>query len=105
MKLDGSWEVVNDSIRRRLVSLGTKLMSMEVEFKAGAIGTMHQHPHEQQTLIRTGSFRFTIGQNVHILRAGDIVNISGDTPHEAVALEDGVLIDTFTPLREDLLER
>lgn len=105
MKLDGSWEILAGGIKRRLVSLGENLMCMEVHFEAGAIGAMHHHSHEQQTLVRQGSFRFTIGQKVHTLFTGDIVNIPGNVPHEAVALEAAVLLDTFTPLREDLLER
>jgi quercetin dioxygenase-like cupin family protein len=105
MKLDGSWESPVPGIRRRLKSLGSSLMSMEVEFEAGAVGAMHHHIHEQQTLCVSGYFRFNIGGEEHLLRAGEMVNIKSNLPHEAVALESGVLLDTFTPVREDLLER
>jgi quercetin dioxygenase-like cupin family protein len=105
MKLDGSWESPATGIRRRLKSLGQTLMTMEVEFEQGAIGAMHQHPHEQQTLCVSGRFQFSIGGTVQILEAGQMVNIASNLPHEAVALEAGVLLDTFSPVREDLLER
>jgi quercetin dioxygenase-like cupin family protein len=104
MKQDGSWEQPALGIQRRLRSLGASLMTMEVEFKSGSIGALHQHPHEQQTFVLKGKFQFTIGDKIHLLETGDMVIIAGNVPHEALALEDGTLIDTFTPVRADLLD-
>jgi quercetin dioxygenase-like cupin family protein len=105
MKLDGSWEHPEPGIRRRLIALGQNLMTMEVEFESGAVGATHQHPHEQQTRVVHGRFRFHVGTETHTLEPNDIVVIPGNTPHGCECLEAGMLHDTFAPVREDLLER
>ncbi len=105
MKLDGSWESPAAGIERRLLALGAHLMTMEVRFDTGAIGSTHQHPHEQQTRVMQGRFEFHIGEEKRVLEPGDIIVIPGDVPHGCRCLEAGSLNDTFTPVREDLLER
>ncbi len=104
MKLGGDWEYAGDGMDRRLVELGQEIMAVAVRFEQGAIGALHQHPHEQLIVVKAGKFKFSLGAEERIVQTGDTLYIAGDTPHGTVALEAGELLDIFTPLRLDMLE-
>ena len=80
------------------------IMLVNVEFKKGGIGVMHQHYHAQVTQVVSGSFEVTIGDETKVLNGGDAFYIPPNVLHGAVCLEDGVLIDVFSPIREDFME-
>ena len=58
---------------------------------------MHSHPHEQLTYVLSGEFEFTIGEEKHIVRAGDTLYKAPHVMHGCVCLQPGTLLDTFTP--------
>ena len=74
------------------------MMGVEASFEKGAVGTMHRHPHEQVSYILSGSF----GKK-YILHKGDSYYVAPNENHGATALEDAVILDIFTPQREDFL--
>jgi len=78
-------------------------MLVRVEFRKGAVGVIHHHPHRQVTYVVRGSFDAEVGNEKQRLAAGDCFFVTADVPHGVVALEDGTLIDVFTPAREDFL--
>ncbi|SDM26588.1 cupin domain-containing protein [Sediminibacillus halophilus] len=98
------WEQAEPGVKRKIFTPGESLMMMEVHFEKGAEGSAHSHPHEQLTYCMEGSFEFTIEGVKHFLQAGETLVIPGNRIHGALALEQGILLDTFTPLREDLLK-
>ena len=75
-----------------------------MKFKAGSEGRLHCHPHCQITYVVSGAFEFTIGDETRIVRAGDVLMKVPDVVHGCKCLEDGMLIDTFTPMRENFLK-
>ena len=79
------------------------MMQVEVHFDEGAIGPMHHHPHEQLTYVLSGEFLFTIGDESRVVRAGDTLYKRPGIEHGCVCRRAGVLLDTFTPQREDFL--
>jgi quercetin dioxygenase-like cupin family protein len=89
-------------IRRRLVS-GDKVMSVEFTLDKGAIIAEHKHPHEQITHIISGKIEFTVNGETRIMEAGEVLYIPSNLPHSAVALEDTINIEIFSPPREDFL--
>lgn len=97
------WEDLGGGVRRKLLTFEEKVMMAKVDFKAGAIGEAHSHPHIQCTYVESGEFELTIGEDVKILKAGDSFLVPSDVVHGAKAITDGSLIDVFTPLREDFL--
>lgn len=97
------WEQADSGVRRKVFKPGKELMMMEVRFEKGAQGYEHHHPHEQLTYCLKGTFEFTIDGIPQTIRAGETLNIPGGVKHGAKALEDGALLDIFTPLRDDLL--
>ena len=94
---------VADGLKRKVVAYHDNLMMVEIHFKKGTVAAMHSHPHEQITYIISGKFEFTVGGKKAILVAGDSTFKQPNIMHGAVCLEDGVLIDAFTPARKDFL--
>ncbi len=90
-------------VSRQVLSQTKEMMTVAFRFEAGAIGERHSHPHVQSTYVQDGHFLFYLGDEEHELRSGDSLIIPGNTLHGCKALKAGVLIDTFTPRREDFL--
>ena len=101
---DIQWDDVGDGVRRQIMAYDDSIMLVNVEFKKGGIGVMHQHYHAQVTQVVSGSFEVTIGDETKVLNGGDAFYIPPNVLHGAVCLEDGVLIDVFSPIREDFME-
>ncbi len=98
-----AWEDRGGGIRRKIMAYGDRLMAVYVEFKRGAVGASHRHPHVQVTYIQSGSFTVHIEGEARVLRGGDCYYIPAEVEHGVEALEDSVLIDVFTPMREDFV--
>lgn len=96
-------EDLGEGISRKVLAHSENIMSVEVHFEEGAIGTMHSHPHEQLTYVLSGEFEFTIGDEKKIVKAGDTMYKEPNVEHGCVCLKPGVLIDTFTPMRKDFI--
>ena len=88
---------------RRVLAYCDDVMCVENTFKKGAIGSMHNHPHTQITYVASGKFEFTIDGEVHTVSKGDTLLKQDGVMHGCTCLEDGVLIDIFTPMRKDFL--
>ena len=97
---DIQWECAGDGIVRQIMGYDEHLMMVKVKFDQGAIGTLHH----QSTYVASGCFEVTIGEEKKILKAGDGYYVAPNLLHGCVCLEVGVLIDTFTPMREDFLK-
>lgn len=100
----GIWELVEPGIRRKVFEPGHSLMMMEVHFEAGAQSAEHSHPHEQMSYCMKGRFQFTVDGETYELHAGKALNIPAGAIHSVKALAPGVLLDSFTPLRTDILK-
>jgi len=101
---DMPWEVVDEKIKRKIMSYTDELMLVKVAFIKGGIGTIHQHPHLQISYIASGVFEITINDETKTLKEGDVYFVPSNLLHGAVCLEDGVLIDVFNPMREDFVK-
>ncbi|MDI6726147.1 MAG: cupin domain-containing protein [Smithellaceae bacterium] len=88
-------------VQRKILASGGALMTVEVRFKKGAVGAAHCHPHEQISYVLSGSIAFDIEDKREILRTGDSCYVGPSLPHGVEALEDSLILDVFTPQRED----
>ena len=98
-------ERVTDQISRRLVT-GERMMLAHVYLDKGAIVPQHSHHNEQLTYILEGALHFWIGEDQKeevVVRAGEVLWIPSNVPHKALALEDTLDVDVFSPPREDWL--
>lgn len=102
---DLQWEEVAEGVRRKIMTYDDKIMMVRVEFKKGGIGIIHQHYHSQITSVESGTFEVQIDGNKQILRGGDAFYIPPNTDHGCVCIEDGVLLDVFSPMREDFVQK
>lgn len=98
-----SVENLGNGIKRKILAHFGNLMSVEVHFEKGAIGVLHSHPHEQLTYVLSGEFEFTIGEETRLVKAGDTLYKQPHIIHGCICQEPGVLLDLFTPQRQDFL--
>jgi quercetin dioxygenase-like cupin family protein len=99
------WEDAEPGVRRRILQAQGGLMLIEVQFAAGAAGYEHKHVHEQISYCVAGRFEYSLDGRAHVLSQGESIYVPSNARHGAKALEAGTLIDVFTPVREDLLQR
>ena len=90
-------------VTRRILAYTDGLMCVENTFEQGAVGALHSHPHTQITYVVSGAFAFTIDGETRTVRAGDTMLKEDGVPHGCTCLEAGVLLDIFTPMREDFV--
>ena len=99
-------ESVTTDISRRLVT-GDRMMLAQVYLNKGCIVPRHSHENEQITWIVEGALKFWIGADGAeevIVRAGEVLHIPSNVPHQAEALEDTLDVDIFSPIRQDWLD-
>ena len=97
---------LSDTIGRRLIT-GQDMMLAHVYLKKGALVPRHQHHNEQITYILEGALRFRVGEGEGeeiTVRAGEVLCIPSNVPHQAEALEDTLDVDVFSPPRQDWLD-
>lgn len=97
-------EVLNDKIDREMV-VGDQVMLARVFLKKEAHVPEHHHHNEQVTYILEGALKFSIAGREVVVKAGEVLCIPPNMPHEAWALEDTLDLDVFTPPREDWLNK
>ena len=98
------WENLGNGLRRQIYGYDDKIMMVKVDFTKGAIGTLHQHPHTQSTYVVSGEFEVTIGDEKKVLKQGDGFLAPPNAIHGVVCLDASVLLDVFSPVREDFLK-
>ena len=98
------WEVIDENIRRQIVGYDSTMMMVNVHFKNGGIGPIHNHIQTQSTFIAEGTFEVTVDGVMKILQKGDSFFISSNIQHGVKCLEEGMLIDVFSPMREDFIK-
>ena len=100
-------EKVSETFDRRLIT-GDRVMLAHVYLKKGAIVPRHSHENEQITYILEGGLRFWIGEDeaqVIDVLAGEVLHIPSHVQHKAIALEDTLDVDIFSPPRQDWLDK
>jgi quercetin dioxygenase-like cupin family protein len=96
-------ERIGEGIERQMI-WGERLMVCRLTIQPGIVTAVHAHAHEQITLVERGRAVFTIEGQTRIASAGDVLHFPSQTKHGATMLdEEVVLIDIFTPIREDFL--
>lgn len=68
------------------------------------LGYLHHHPHRQVTCVEQGAFEVRVGEETTVLGEGNCYFVAPDVPQGVTALEESVLLDVFTPARQDFLK-
>lgn len=101
---DIEFEDADKGIKRKVLAHNDNLMCVEAHFEKGAVGVVHTHPHEQITYVISGKFEFSVDGNKVVVENGDSIYKQSGIPHGAVCLENGILLDIFTPCRQDFIK-
>ncbi len=97
------WEEVNPGLSRKLIT-GSGVMIAQVLLRKGTLVPEHSHASEQITYILEGALQFWIEGKDFILRAGEVLVIPPNVPHKALAVEETLDLDVFSPVRQDWIE-
>ncbi|MHC4414943.1 MAG: cupin domain-containing protein [Planctomycetota bacterium] len=90
--------------RRRII--GQRMMLSEVLLEKGCVVPSHAHDNEQFVCVLRGKIRFGIGaegspdRHEMVVEGGEVLHLPSDVPHSAVALEESLVIDMFSPPSE-----
>lgn len=96
-------ERIGEGIARQMI-WGERLMVCRLTFAPGVITSVHSHPHEQITIVERGRVAFIVEGQERLATAGDVLRFPPHCEHGATMLdEEVVLIDIFSPIREDFL--
>jgi quercetin dioxygenase-like cupin family protein len=93
--------VPEQGLIRRIGAYNEKLFLVEHRMEKGWIGTRHSHPHEQIVYVVSGHLKVTVGGSDFEVHGGDSFVVKGGVEHQASAVEPSMVIDVFTPYRED----
>jgi quercetin dioxygenase-like cupin family protein len=96
-------EQMNPLVTRQYVT-GTRTMLARIVLKKGAHVPLHHHMNEQVSHVVAGALNFVLEGKEVLVRAGEILCIPPDAPHEVIALEDSVALDIFNPPRQDWID-
>jgi unsaturated pyranuronate lyase len=88
-------------LTRKVLAYNEKLFLVEHRMIQGWKGNLHSHPHEQVVYLVRGHLQVTCEGKSFEVRGGDSFLVRGGVEHGAAALEDSVVVDIFTPWRED----
>jgi len=86
---------------RRTLAWGERLMVVQTTLEEGAVVPSHRHPHEQITYIVEGKLSMDVEGRTYVLGAGDSLLFPSDVEHGATALRRTLVVDTFSPPREE----
>jgi quercetin dioxygenase-like cupin family protein len=96
-------ERLADGVERQMI-WGERLMVCRLHFAPKVVTAVHSHPHEQITLVERGRVQFYVDGAPVIASAGDVLHFPANVEHGATMLdEEVVLVDIFSPIREDFL--
>lgn len=97
-------EAITPAISRRFIS-GERVTVAQFELKKGGVVPRHAHANEQVSCVLSGALRFVVGARETIVRTGEVMQIPGGVEHEVEVLEDATVMDVFSPVRQDWIDR
>ena len=97
-------EQINESIARRFIT-GDSVTIGRFELKQGGVVPSHSHANEQVSIVLSGALLFKIDGRETVVRAGEVMQIPGNAAHEVEVLEDTLVVDVFSPVRQDWIDK
>ena len=100
---ENPWIDIAPGIRRRTIAHGASMYQMLAKLDAGSRMPEHKHPQEQIVHILEGRMRLIVSGVPHELEGGESFYLASNVPHGVETLEDTMVLDTFSPPRDDYL--
>lgn len=101
IKASGRVAEPEPGLEREVLVHSPSMMLVRHRMRKGWIGAPHSHPHEQLVYVISGAIDVKAGDHHHRARTGESFIVAPNTMHQATALDDSVVLDVFTPARED----
>ena len=95
-------ERMNPDLSRKVIH-GQNVTIARIELRKGGVVAEHHHINEQVSMVQSGAIKFVSNGREHIVHAGECLTIPPNVPHRVEVLEDSVVVDIFSPAREDWL--
>ncbi|WP_100404675.1 cupin domain-containing protein [Bacillus solitudinis] len=92
-------------VKRDVLNTQGSLMMVKVELKKDFYADVDRHIEEQISYIEKGSVEFEVGGVKRILKEGDSQYIPSNIEHRVKVIEDCTILDVFTPIRKDLIDK
>jgi quercetin dioxygenase-like cupin family protein len=90
-------------VRFKTLAHGTRTLLAQFHLEKGSVIPRHSHPHEQAEYLVSGALSLSVGDAKFDPRPGDGWCVEGGVEHGAVALEDSVAVEVFSPVRREYL--
>ncbi len=100
---EGKESTPEPGLQRKVLAYNDKLSLIEHRMQEGWVGALHSHPHDQVVYVVRGHLKVTCEGKTFDVGAGDSFVVRGGVTHGAAALEDSLVVDIFTPIREDYI--
>jgi len=97
------WIDIAPGIRRRTVTSGATMYQMIAQLDAGSRMPEHKHPQEQIVHILEGRMKLIVAGVSHELKGGESFYLASNVPHGVETMADTMVLDTFSPPRDDYL--
>src|SRR5262249_37332989 len=97
-------EAINASIARQYIT-AERVTIARFELKRGALVPMHAHENEEVSIVMNGALRFRIDGRDIVVRSGEAMQIPPNMPHEVEVIEDTLVFDVFSPVRQDWIDK
>ncbi len=96
-------KAITESIGRKYFT-GDRVTVARFELKRGGVVPRHAHENEQVSCVLSGSLKFQFDEREVIVGAGEVMQIPGGIPHAVTVLEDTLVLDVFSPVRQDWID-
>lgn len=97
-------EQINETVARRFIT-GDSVTIGRFELKKGGVVPLHAHVNEQISMVMSGVVLFRVDGRETVVKAGEVIQIPANVPHEVEVLEDALAIDVFSPVRQDWIDK
>jgi unsaturated pyranuronate lyase len=97
-------EQITASIARRYIT-AERVTVARFELKRGGVVPMHAHENEQISIVIDGALRFTIDGREIVVRTGEVMQIPPNVPHQVEVIDDTLVFDVFSPIRQDWIDK
>jgi len=90
-------------VKFEVLAIGNKSMITKMKYKKGDKVPFHSHPNEQIGYVISGKYLIKYENIKEIITQGDSYSIPENIEHSLEVINEGIIIDTFTPIRTDYL--
>ncbi|MDD5476214.1 MAG: cupin domain-containing protein [Syntrophales bacterium] len=98
-----SYKEILPGIELKPLIHGSSTLLGEFRLNKGSRVPSHSHPHEQIGYLISGKMRFFAGGETFDAEPGDSWCFKGDQEHSAEVMEDSLVVEVFSPIREEYL--